>query len=161
MAKLRAMKGKRGGKASYLKINPSNPEALARIWKAWTGSDADKTLHIEIDQARKFGLPSQVVLLGRLTWLATAKGGVKKFSADGPLLVTDAEARKVWILSAKPQKFDLEPSLIAYLARKPKFGDKNLIEYVHAFEGRAHAVMDGQVGALTGTFRVTPAGLEG
>lgn len=143
------------------RLNPSDAEGLAKVWKAWTGTDPGQSLRVQVEEPRRYGLPPHVVLLGRVAWFATKSGEVKRFGVSGPYMVTDAQAKKVWLVSHKRHRFDLEPALIGYTARKPKFGDKATVEYVHAFEGRAHAVMDGQVGALTGTFRITPAGLEG
>lgn len=141
-------------------LNPTETDALKRIWKAWTGSEADKVIKVDLGEARRLKIPAKLVLLGRVSWLASVKGEDKRFGAAGPLMVTDAKAEKVWLVSEKPHRFDMDAALIGYEAKKPKFGDKNPIEYVHEFK-RAHAVMDGQVGALTGTFRITPAGLEG
>jgi hypothetical protein len=143
------------------RMNPSEDASLAKVWKAWTGSDPGQVLQIDVDEPRRYGLPSKVVMLGRVAWLATKDGKEKRFGASGPYMVTDGKAERIWLVSHQVQAFDLEPALIGYTARKPKFGDQNSVEYVHAFEGRAHAVMNGQVGALTGTFRITPAGLEG
>lgn len=143
------------------RVNPSASGDLAKVWKAWTGAEPTKAMEIEVDDAKRFGLPSKVVLLGRVSWFATKEGKEERFGDAGPLMVTDAAAKRVWLVSSKRMAFDLQPALIGYLARKPKFGDLGLVEYVHAFEGRTRAVMDGHGGALTGTFRITPAGLEG
>lgn len=155
----RAAKRKPG--RSALVLNPSDDAGLAKVWKAWTGAEPGQSLRIDVEEPSRYGLPSRVVLLGRVSWFATKGGKETRFGVSGPYMVTDAKAAKVWLVSHKGHRFDLEPALIGYTARKPKFGDKATVEYVHAFEGRAHAVMDGQVGALTGTFRITPAGLEG
>lgn len=144
-----------------LALNPADGEGLAKVWKAWTGAEPGQSFRINVEEPASFGLPSRVVLLGRVAWFATKAGKETRFGASGPYMVTDAKAERIWLVSHKGHRFDLEPALIGYTARKPKFGDKATVEYVHAFEGRAHAVMDGQVGALTGTFRITPAGLEG
>ncbi|HEX9082950.1 MAG TPA: hypothetical protein VF768_11770 [Holophagaceae bacterium] len=148
------------GRAAH-RLNPSEEASLAKVWKAWTGSEPGQSLRLQVEAPHLYGLPSHVVLLGRVVWLATKEGKEIRFGVSGPYMVTDAEARKVWLVSHKGHRFDLEPALIGYLARKPKFGDRATTEYVHAFEGRTHAVMNGQVGALTGGFRITPAGLEG
>jgi hypothetical protein len=144
-----------------LALNPADGEGLAKVWKAWTGAEPGQSFRINVEEPASFGLPSRVVLLGRVAWFATKAGKETRFGASGPYMVTDAKAERIWLVSHKGHRFDLEPALIGYMARKPKFGDRATVEYVHAFEGRAHAVMDGQVGALTGTFRITPAGLEG
>ncbi|HEU4951533.1 MAG TPA: hypothetical protein VFT46_06260, partial [Holophagaceae bacterium] len=143
------------------KTNPTvqTSGALERIFEAWTGAKPDKVIRLTLPEARHLKVPSHLVLLGRVSWLADAKGSERRFEHQGPLMVTDEQAERIWLVSEKPQRFDLEPSLIGYRMRKPKFGDRGEVEYVHAFR-RAHAVMDGQVGALTGTFRITPAGLE-
>lgn len=143
------------------RLNPSDAAGLAKVWKAWTGTDPGQSLQLQVEEPHRYGLPLHVVLLGRVTWLATKDGKETRFGVAGPYMVTDAAARKIWLVSHKAHHFDLEPALIGYTARKPKFGDRATVEYVHAFEGRTHAVMAGQVGALTGSFRITPAGLEG
>ena len=150
----------KSGRAA-LTLNPSDAAGLAKVWKAWTGTEPEQVLKIDVEEPRRFGLPAKVVLLGRVSWLASKSGKEERFGASGPYMVTDATAKRIWLVSHKGHRFDLEPALIGYMARKPKFGDTATMEYIHAFEGRAHAVMDGQVGALTGTFRITPAGLEG
>lgn len=149
------------------RFNPTSAGDLARVWKAWTGTDPDQTISFDVEQpavSLKTGgrvtIPEKVVVLGRVSKLISKTGRLADFGAKGPLMVTDAKAERVWLLSDKPYHFDLEPSVIAYLARKPKFGDRDLVEYVHAFKGRVRAVMAGQIGAMTGRFRITPRGLE-
>lgn len=151
----------KGAAKTAHRLNPSTPADLAKVWKAWTGAEPTKVMELEVEDAKRFGLPSKVVLLGRVSWFATKDGQEERFGDAGPLMVTDAAAKRVWLVSSKRMAFDMQPALIGYLARKPKFGDQGLVEYVHAFEGRTRAVMDGHGGALTGTFRITPAGLEG
>lgn len=144
-----------------LSMNPSTAEGLAKVWKAWTGANPTKVIELGVTDAKRFGLPAKAVLLGRVSWFATKDGREEGFGEDGPLMITDATAKRIWLVSEKARRFDIDAALIGYLARKPKFGDRSAVEYVHAFEGKAHAAMSGQVGALTGSFRITPAGLEG
>jgi hypothetical protein len=146
---------------SVPKFNPSDAEGLAKVWKAWTGAEPGQSMRLQVEEPHRYGLPLHVVLLGRVAWLATKAGKEIRFGVSGPYMVTDAQAQKLWLVSHRDHHFDLEPALIGYTARKPKFGDQATVEYVHAFEGRTRAVMDGQVGSLTGSFRITPAGLEG
>lgn len=149
------------------RFNPTSAGDLARVWKAWTGTDPDQTISFDVHQPTvtlakggQVTIPEKVVVLGRVSKLISKTGRLADFGAKGPLMVTDAKAERVWLLSEKPYHFDLEPSVIAYLARKQKFGDRDLVEYVHGFKGRVRAVMAGQVGAMTGGFRITPRGLE-
>ncbi|MDP1832630.1 MAG: hypothetical protein Q8K67_11270 [Geothrix sp.] len=149
------------------RFNPSSSDDLAKVWKTWTGTDPDQALSFEVERptvALKSGgrvtIPEKVVVLGRVSKLITKAGRLADFGAEGPLMVTDAKAERIWLLAGKPFHFDLEPSVVAYLARKAKFGDQHIIEYVHAFKGRVRAVMAGQIGAMTGGFRITPRGLE-
>ena len=150
------------------RFNPTSSEDLARVWTTWTGTDPDQTLSFQVEHptvSLKSGgqvtIPEHVVILGRVSKFISSTGRLADFGAHGPMIVTDAAAKKIWLLSAKPFHFDMEPSVIAYLARKAKFGDRETVEYVHAFSGRVRAVMAGQVGAMTGHFRITPRGLEG
>jgi hypothetical protein len=149
-------------------INPTTAAALDQAWITWTGSKPGHVHHVEVAAAKvrtPFGvvhLPSRVVFLGRVTKLITPSGEVKDFGDSGPHLVSDAALKSLWLLSSKPHRFHLEDvSLIAYLAKKPKFGDRGVVEYVHAFEGPTQAAMAGQVGLLRGPFRLTPRGIEG
>ncbi|HJV40000.1 MAG TPA: hypothetical protein VJ549_00505 [Geothrix sp.] len=148
------------GRPSH-RLNPTDARGLAKIWKTWTGAEPSKVIELDVEGAKRHGLPAQAVLLGRVSWFATKDGREERFADSGPLMITDAAAKRIWLVSSEPRTFDLAPALIGYLARKPKFGDRELVEYVHAFEGKTHAVMDGQVGSLAGAFRITPAGLEG
>lgn len=149
------------------RFNPTSAGDLAQVWRAWTGADPDQTLSFDVERPSvslstggRVTIPEKVVVLGRVAKLITKAGRLADFGEKGPLMVTDAKAERVWLLSDKPYHFDLEPSVIAYLARKPKFGDRGTVEYVHGFKGRVRVVMAGQVGAMTGGFRITPRGLE-
>ena len=149
-------------------VNPSSAAALAEAWEKWTGSKAGQVLRVKVSKAAvetpagTAVIPADVVFLGRVSKLITKKGEVKDFGRSGPYLVTSAAMKSLWLLSPKGFVFDLKGvSLIAYLAKKPKFGDRDAVEYVHAFEGPTRAAMEGQVGLITGTFRLTPRGIEG
>ena len=141
-------------------FNPSTKGDVERIWKLWTGAKPGQVLKVRVDDPTG-QLPQHVALLGRVAKFIQGDGTVEDFGASGPLMVTDGKASRVWLVHTKVHRFDLRPSLICYLAKKPKFGDRGLVEYIHAFEGKAHARMDGQVGELTGSFRLTPRGIEG
>lgn len=141
-------------------FNPSTEGDVERVWKLWTGARPGQVLKVKV--ADPTGqLPVHVALLGRVSRFIQADGSLMDFGSSGPLLVTDGEASKVWLIHPKTQRFDVRPRIICYLARKPKFGDRGLVEYIHAFESSARARMDGQVGELTGGFRLTPRGIEG
>lgn len=149
------------------RFNPTAAGDLARVWSAWTGTDPDQTLTFDVENhsvllktGGRVTIPENVVVLGRVAKFITKGGRLADFGTNGPLMVTDAKAERIWLLAEKPFHFDLEPSVIAYLARKPKFGDRGTIEYVHGFKGRVRAVMAGQIGAMTGAYRITPRGLE-
>lgn len=143
-----------------IRFNPSRPEDVARVWKLWTGAKPGQVLKLAVNDSTG-SLPEDVALLGRVAKFITPKGVLKDFGETGPLLVTDGQAKHVWLIDPKGQRFDLAPSIICYLARKPKFGDRGLVEYVHSFDRPARAQMAGQVGTLTGGFRLTPRGIEG
>jgi|GEM_PF-6726791 len=142
------------------KEGPDAP-GLVAAWERWTGSKSSGAFVLNLKNAGS--LPASVVLLGRLAKLITAGGEVQDFAEKGPYLVTDAAMRRVWLVSEKARRFDLDVSkgIICYHAKKTKFGDRSTVEYVHAFRGKARAAMEGQTGELTGTFRLTPRGIEG
>lgn len=138
----------------------SPKKSLETVWKAWTGSEPGQSFSLNLDNPKD--CPIEVVMLGRLSKLITAKGKVEIF-ADGPFLVTDGKMKKVWLVDHEPRNInlDLKGGLIGYYAKKIKNGDKGPVEYIHAFTGRAKAVMEGEVGRLSGQFRLTEAGIEG
>lgn len=160
-------KSKAPAKAKTSRINPTSEADLAKVWTAWTGAKPGQVAEFELEKQTvevaggRIILPAKVALLGRVAKLITKSGQVKDFKDHGPLMVTDSKMKRVFLIHPKGFHFDVEPSLIAYLAKKPKFGDRGLVEYVHAFESRTRAVMAGQIGALTGGFRLTPRGIEG
>lgn len=148
-------------------VNPS-ATALGKAWETWTGSKPGQALRVKVKAstvetpAGTAHLPSDVVFLGRVSKLITKAGTVKDFADSGPYLVTDAAMRHLWLVSQKVHRFDLKRlSVIGYLAKKPKFGDRDRVEYVHAFESTTRAAMEGQLGLITGGFRITPRGIEG
>lgn len=141
-------------------FNPSTEGDVERVWKLWTGAKPSQVLKVKVTDPTG-QLPAHVALLGRVAKFIQADGTLLDFGASGPLLVTDGKASKVWLIHPKAQRFDVRPRLICYLAKKPKFGDRGLVEYIHAFEGSARARMAGQVGEMTGSFRLTPRGIEG
>ncbi len=141
-------------------FNPTTPGDVEKVWKLWTGAKPGQVLRVTVDDPTG-QLPEHVALLGRVAKFIMANGTLLEFGASGPLLVTDGAASRVWLVHTKVLHFDVRPRLICYLAKKPKFGDRGLVEYIHAFEGPAHARMRGQVGELTGSFRLTPRGIEG
>lgn len=140
---------------------PSAWEALERAWERWTGAKAGASLTLSVSD--RGDCPKAVVMLGRVSELIAPTGAVKSFGESGPFMVTDGAMKRVWLLHAKGQRFamDLTKGLIAYLAKKPKFGDRAPVKYVHAFEGQARAQMNGNTGELSGAFRLTPRGIEG
>lgn len=142
------------------RFNPTNPADLLKVWRDWTGSDPRETLTFKVD-GPTHGMPSQVVVLGRVSRFIGENGQVVEFGEAGPMAVTDKSARRIWLLDSRGRKVHMTASVICYLARKPKFGDRGLVEYVHAFTRPARVVMDGQVGTLAGDFKITPRGLEG
>ena len=151
-------------------INPAESHApitggdLAKVWKAWTGVEPSKLIRFQIEATGPdaHGIPSEVAILGRLSRLIESNGNLVEFPrSSGPLMVTDAAASGVWFISDRGHEFNLRPSVICYIAEKPKFGDREPVEYVHGFDGPTRARMTGQVGRLTGSFTVTPRGLEG
>jgi hypothetical protein len=100
-------------------------------------------------------------MLGRVSKFYLETGVVEDFGNAGPLMVTDADMKRIWLVDTKPRTFDHKVALIGYLARKPKFGDTGTVEYIHEFSPNAEAVMAGQVGAIKGRFRLTERGIEG
>lgn len=143
-----------------------NPGSLEDVWRTWTGSAPSKTLRLEV-QPQAFTakgrilLPKETVMLGRVSKFYLETGEVQSFGAAGPLMVTDADMKRIWLVDSKPRTFDLKVALIGYLAHKPKFGDTGTVEYIHEFSPNAEAVMAGQVGAIKGRFRLTARGIEG
>lgn len=140
----------------------SDTKGLARVWKMWTGTKPTKEISLHLDKLGKTLLPASMVLLGTVCTLVGTDGTVKSWDkASAPYLVTDATARRTWLLSEKLEAFDFNVSVISYLATKAKFGDTAATEYVHEFTRPARARMDGQTGTLTGSFQLTPKGIEG
>jgi hypothetical protein len=143
-----------------------NPGSLEDVWRTWTGSAPSKTLRLEV-QPQAFTakgrilLPKETVMLGRVSKFYLETGVVEDFGNAGPLMVTDADMKRIWLVDTKPRTFDHKVALIGYLARKPKFGDTGTVEYIHEFSPNAEAVMAGQVGAIKGRFRLTERGIEG
>lgn len=162
-----ASKAKRPARRPVLhRLNPASPEELEGVWKAWTGTAPGKTLRLDIQREAitprgRVLLPKETVMLGRVSKLFLENGKVEDFGGRGPLMVTDAEMRRLWLVDAKPRHFDHQVALIGYLARKPKFGDREPVEYIHEFDSPTQAVMAGQVGAIKGRFRLTERGIEG
>ncbi|WP_257303405.1 hypothetical protein [Geothrix campi] len=142
------------------RFNPTNPADLLKVWRDWTGSDPRETLTFKVD-GDTHGMPSHVVVLGRVSRFISEDGKLVDFGESGPMAVTDKSARRIWLLDGRARKVSFTASVICYLARKPKFGDRGLVEYVHAFTRPARVVMNGQVGTLAGGFKITPRGLEG
>lgn len=153
-------------------VNPATASHLARAWKLWTGARPGQVLLVKVPAATvatpagTVRLPSEVVFLGRLSSLITTSPGEnaeKSFGETGPYLVSDSELQHLWMIAPKktPDFHIKNVAAIAYLARKPKFGDRGVIKYIHAFEGPAQASLRGQVGLFRGSFRLTPRGIEG
>jgi hypothetical protein len=149
-------------------INPTTANRLQKAWYTWTGAKPGQVHLVKVQAATvstpagPVHLPSEVVFLGRLTKLITKRGEVRDFGASGPYLVSNADLEHLWFLSPKAHRFHLkELSLIGYLAKKHKFGDREPVEYIHAFEGPTQAAMVGQVGRIKGSFHLTPRGIEG
>lgn len=134
---------------------------LATAWKKWTGADPGQTFKLRLVDGLK-DCPSEVVMLGRITKLITKSGQIETFRS-GPYMVTDSAMKKVWLVDQRDRSFalNLKGGIIIYLAKKPKFGDRQAIEYVHLFQGAIRAEMHGQVGRLEGPYKLTPAGIEG
>lgn len=152
------------GKSARKATPPTDPESLrglAAIWEKWTGAKASSAIELNLKGAK--GVPARVVLLGRLAKLITTGGQVQDFGELGPLLVTDAGMKRVWMVDEKARRFDLDMTkgVICYHAKKVKFGDRSTVEYVHAFQGKARAAMAGTAGELSGSFRLTGRGIEG
>jgi hypothetical protein len=177
-AKIHAPKKPTKGKAPRLQvekvtvtakaINPATANRLTKAWHTWTGAKPGQVHLVKVQAATvstpagPVHLPSEVVFLGRLTKLITKRGEVKDFGTSGPYLVSNADLEHLWFLSPKAHRFHLKDlSLIGYLAKKPKFGDREPVEYIHAFEGATQAAMVGQVGRIKGSFHLTPRGIEG
>ena len=148
-------------KANPTKATETAREALEQAWERWTGAKVGASLTLTLPD--RGDCPASVVMLGRVSELIAPTGAVKAFGETGPFMVTDGRMKRVWLIDGKGKRFDLDLTrgLIAYLAKKHKFGDRAPVKYVHHFAGKAHAAMSGHVGELTGTFRLTPRGIEG
>jgi hypothetical protein len=152
------------GKSQAMRNAPqtSSTKGLARVWKMWTGSQPTKEIRLRLDELGKTVLPASMVLLGTVCALIGTDGAVKQWGNKSALyLVTDATARRTWLLSEKPEAFDFNVAVISYIATKEKYGDTAPTEYVHEFTRPARARMDGQTGTLEGSFQLTPKGIEG
>lgn len=147
-------------------LNPGDAKSLEEVWRKWTGSAPGKTLRLDIQRDAlttkgRVSLPKETVMLGRVSKFFREDGEVEEFGDHGPLMVTDGGMKRLWLVDSKPRTFAYKVALIGYLARKPKFGDRELVEYIHDFESPTEAVMSGQVGAIKGRFRLTERGIEG
>jgi hypothetical protein len=144
------------------RFNPTDAAEVAKVWKLWTGAEVGQVLKLTLDLPERAELPGTVALLGRVSRLIGPDGSYREFKAsEAPFMVTDGKMRRLWLLGVKPQAFDTAVSIIAYVTRKPKFGDRGTVEYIHAFKGSAKARMSGHAGEITGTFRLTGRGIEG
>ena len=143
------------------KLLTLNPDSLAEVWEMWTG-ESHPTLTVDMSVDDRGDMPERVVMLGRLTELL-GKDEQRLFGKSGPLMVTDESMKRCWFVSKKPMKFAINMSkcVIGYLACKPKFGDKAPVKYLHLFSGKVQAAMAGNVGELTGKYKITPNGIEG
>jgi hypothetical protein len=141
----------------------SEAKALARVRRRWTGEEPSKVLALKLDSiAAGLKLPDAVVLLGRVKAMVSPDGTAREWTdRRAPFLVTDATARKAWLLSEHHEAVDMQVSVLSYIAKKPKFGDSVAAEYVHRFARPARARLHGQAGTLTGNFRLTARGIEG
>lgn len=141
----------------------SDAKALAKVRRSWTGEEPSKVLALKLDRiAAGLKLPSAVVLLGRVKAMVGPDGTAREWTdRRAPFLVTDATARRAWLLSEHDEALDMPVSVLSYVARKPKFGDAAPAEYVHKFARPARARLQGQAGTLTGDFHLTPRGIEG
>lgn len=145
-----------------LRFNPTDTADVAKVWKLWTGAEVGQVLKLTLDLPERAELPGTVALLGRVSRLIGPDGSYREFKAsEAPFMVTDGHMKRLWLLGVKPQAFDTAVSIIAYVTRKPKFGDRGTVEYIHAFKGAAKARMSGHAGEITGTFRLTGRGIEG